>query len=93
MRKFLHVGLNFAIPRDFHTLEPVFNTADDWLRYAANAWIVSTSESPEVWAEKLRTAISEKDTILIFEIDPSSKWGYANSFVWNWLGKYRRSGL
>lgn len=43
--RYLHFGFKFKGPPKIKELEPLFNLASDWLRYAPNCWIVWTKNS------------------------------------------------
>ena len=87
--KFLHVGISFDGPAKIAELEPIFDKANDWLRYAANCWILRTSNPPQVWSERIRKVLGEKDTFLICEIDLSNRQGWLYPKTWEWINRKR----
>src|SRR5271167_166154 len=94
-RKYLHVS--FYIPPTMsdleatHRIQPIINTADDWLHYAPNCWIVWTNQNPQQWYEKFAAdpELKAKCSILVFGVDLSSfnRAGQLQQWAWDWLGK------
>ena len=85
MIMFLHIGITFADRPQIEELEPVFNKAIDWLRYAANCWIVKTRKPPRVWLKRLRSQLATGDHVLIVQINPSQRSGLLPKWAWEWL--------
>ena len=56
MTTYLHIGLAFQDAPKVEELEPVFNKALDWLRYAPTCWVVRTSAAPRTWLLRLSYA-------------------------------------
>ena len=64
----------------------------DWMKYAANSWILYTYESPDSVYHKLMREVPELAPlhILTFYMDnSSSKSGQQVNWVWEWLNKHR----
>lgn len=81
--KFLHVGFNWADGKPkIAELEPLFNHADDWIRYAANCWVVHTTEDANAWYERVRKYMTSDDRVLICELNPSNKQGWLDKWMW-----------
>jgi hypothetical protein len=85
MRQLLHVGFAFRDAPRPEELEPIFDEADDWIRYAPNCWILWTSVSPKRWMERLEPILSPNDQVLIIRIDASSQAGVLPSSIWSWI--------
>jgi hypothetical protein len=99
VNRFLHIGFNFMErPITPAELAPVFNKAIDWVRYAPNCWVVYTASEPVIWYQRLRPAVSDKDTFFICEIvwhkdeiavpNGISCSGYLPAYVWEWISRY-----
>jgi hypothetical protein len=74
-------------------LEPVFNHALDWARYAANCWILWTTTEPDVWLERIRPHLGVDDNVVIAELalgtSPTNYTGWAGKWLWEWIKKPR----
>jgi hypothetical protein len=96
-----YVHISFTYPSDLsalgasHFVQPVINTADDWLKYAENCWIVWSHKTPGEWYRQL-SAIKELKgcSMLLVGIDvsESNRSGQLPKWVWEWLNKSRVSG-
>ena len=91
MPHFLHVAMNFrsGTPK-MKELEPIFDGAIDWLRYAPNCWIVWTSRNPIEWHAKLHPHLGPDDTMLIVEINMANRYGWLGENLWAWMSRDRR---
>lgn len=89
MKKYLHVAFQYAEDRRIQDWESVFDTADDWLRYAGNCWILYTSLSPEEWYNRIKPHLKESERFLICELVIGNRQGWMNQFAWEWLNKLR----
>ncbi len=87
MTMFLHIGIAFADHPQVPELEPIFNKAIDWLRYAPNCWIVKTRKPARVWLKRLRAQLAAGDLVLIVQIDPTRRSGLLPKWAWEWLAK------
>jgi len=87
--KFLHIAFLWREVPKVHELEPVFNNALDWLRYAPNCWIVWTTTDASGWYERLRLHMSTNDSVLICELNLQNKYGWMAQWIWDWLEKPR----
>lgn len=70
-------------------LEPVFNQATDWFRYAPNCWLLWTSGTPDSWYPHVRDQIKDSDYLLIVEVSPNQLRGWLPRAAWDWMRKYR----
>lgn len=85
MAKLLHVGIGFiGKPIAFTEIQKVFGTSG-WARYAPNCWIVSTNESPETLAERIRAVCGTNDSIFVCELNIDNNNGYLNKKIWDWI--------
>jgi hypothetical protein len=89
--RFLHVAIHFGAGAPIIApLEPVMHTvADDWIRYAANTWILWTDKTPAYVANTLRLHLPTQQ-FLIFPIDRTDETtGFAQQWVWDWINRTR----
>jgi hypothetical protein len=90
-KKFLHVAFNFRSGKDkVAEMEPVFNKALDWYRYAFNCWILWSNSTPQQWHERIKPAVADDDTYFICEIDVNNRSGWLPQGAWDWLRKERK---
>ena len=90
MKQFLHVSFRFkGEDSKIGTLEPVFDKALDWYRYAPNCWILWTSSSAQAWYQRLKPHLEPGDHMLIVRLDMSERQGWLSKSTWNWLNKDR----
>jgi len=82
---FLHIGIAFADAPKVVELEPVFNKALDWLRYAPNCYVVKTKRSPRTWLQRLRPHLSSGDHVFIVQVDVTQRGGLLPRWAWDWL--------
>jgi hypothetical protein len=85
----LHVGFNFKGPPKITELQPIFNKAKDWIRYAPNCWIVWTNRSANQWADLLKPKLGPEDSVFICQLDMTNRQGWLPKWVWEWLDKSR----
>jgi hypothetical protein len=68
-------------------LEPFFNQATDWYRYAPNCWLVWTTGTAHTWYPYLKAQISPSDYLFIVEV--TGLWrGWIPQGAVDWLKKY-----
>ena len=87
--RFLHIAFNWRHRIKTKELEPVFDKALDWIRYAPNCWIVWSNSSVETWYKRFEKYLHEDDTVLICKLDPNEKFGIAPEWIWDWLDEKR----
>jgi hypothetical protein len=91
--RFIHVGFTWKNPPKAEELEPVFNKARDWMRYAPNCWILYTKIDPDAWYVRIKPHLGDGDHVLIAEINLSavntSYTGYESKWIWDWIRKQR----
>jgi hypothetical protein len=81
--RFLHIGFYWSGPPKTSELEPIFDQATDWIRYAQNCWIIRTTTDPDTWLARLKPLMAEKDRVFICEMNTSSTNNYSG-----WLDKW-----
>ncbi len=88
MSKFLSLTFNFeGKDPPLPAIEESLNKARDWLKYAPNCWLLYTSNTEKIWADRMRLIVGEKASIFVVEINIRSKFGYMPKFVWEWIEK------
>lgn len=90
--QFLHIGfdLKTATNEQIKALQNTFNEATDWIRYTGNSWVLYTSQTPQVWTNKIRSTPGvENASFIIVPISASEKWGIHQKWVWEWFEKVR----
>lgn len=83
--RFLHVGFSWSGPPKIDKLEPIFNVAIDWIRYAPNCWILRTTSDADTWFARLKPHMADGDQVFIAELDlsDSSKYsGWLDKWMW-----------
>ncbi|HZW95972.1 MAG TPA: hypothetical protein VFF64_23705 [Candidatus Eremiobacteraceae bacterium] len=74
-------------------LEPLFNTAVDWLRFSENGWILWTTNDPPVWFKYIKPHLAPEDSVFIAELNlshfGSTVSGWQSKMVWDWIKKSR----
>lgn len=87
--RFLHFGFHFIGAAKVAQLNAVFDQAPDWLRYSGNCWIVRTDKSADWWANQLKPSLGPQDSLLIFQVNLKTRWGFADKWIWEWIDKQR----
>jgi hypothetical protein len=81
----LHVGISWSGAPKISELEPVFNNAIDWIRYAPNCWVIRTTEDADQWYERIRHYMTVSDKLLIVQLDLGSQDKYSGWLEeWMW---------
>lgn len=95
-KRYTHISFHFPPPmtelEGAHRVQPIINSADDWLKYAGNCWIVWSALSPKQWFEKFETVPElSKCSILIVKLDltPENRAGQLPQWIWDWIQKSR----
>ncbi len=92
--RFLHIGFYWKGVPKVEELEPLFNTALDWYRYAPNCWVVWTNNNAGVWYSHIAKHITQGDRVLVAELDldsvPENYTGWASKSFWEWIDKHRK---
>jgi hypothetical protein len=91
--RFINVAFFWKNTPKSKELEPLFNTAMDWYRYAPNCWLLWTTNGPEVWFPYLKKYLGEGDDVFIAELNlthvPETYTGWYQQSFWNWIKKHR----
>lgn len=95
-KHYIHISFSYPSSMDeleaAHRIQPIINTADDWLKYADNCWIIWTSQTPQQWYDKF-AAVEELKmcSILIVKqnLSPENRAGQLPQWVWDWIQKSR----
>lgn len=89
MKTYLHVGFHWVGEEKIEELEPVFDLALSWIRYAPNCWIVWTSSSPGKWYRRLKPYVGDGDHLFICELNINNRQGWLPTWAWDWIRKQR----
>jgi len=77
----------------FNSLKGLINNVSlDWLKYAAQSWIIYADETPESLYQKLlRIPELKRGSIFIFYVDisPHNRSGQFPKWIWDWFNKPR----
>lgn len=84
---YLHIAFNWRTGVKVKELEPTFNRAIDWARYAPNCWVIKTRKSSKLWYGRLEKYLEPGDTVLICKLDVTEKWGKLPKWAWDWLNE------
>ena len=94
MKHLLHVSLFSVRPPKalVESLESVFATADDWMRYAPNCWLLWTSQDVAFWATKVKAEfLKDDESLFVCRIDPTGMTqGWLQPWMWDWINKHIR---
>jgi hypothetical protein len=87
--RLLHIGfgLQNGGPK-IEDIQPHFDKATDWYRYAPNCWLVWTSGTPDTWFKYLKPFVPDPNYILIIEVNPQQIRGWLPKGGWEWLSKH-----
>ena len=95
-KHYLHIAFHAPVPQDGLAVslkvQPVINTADDWLRYSFNCWIIWTADSPDEWYAKLKNLPELLNlSFLIIKVDMSAtnRSGQFPKWIWDWVNSPR----
>jgi len=96
-KRYLHIAFNFPpvwAPMQTAVQNVITANALDWLRYAANCWIVWTTENSKQWADKFYAQVqgAREGSFLIVAIDISATsdgWANFPQWIWDWIRRYR----
>ena len=86
--KFVHIGCMFQLIPKTQQLDATFNAVgDDWIRYAANNWIVWTPRSVTDWYTLVKPNLDAEDMLLIAVMNLHERYGWLPQWVWEWMEK------
>lgn len=74
--------------KDYTSLYNVLKTAPGWWHYLESTWILSTTESPDAWSEKIRRVIDENDHFIVVDITRKSRQGWLPKDAWDWIRQH-----
>ncbi len=91
--RFLHFGFTWSSPPKTTSLEPIFDSALDWIRYSPNCWILWTTTDVNAWNMRLKPHLKAQDMVIIAEINFAEAGktftGMQEKWVWEWVQKKR----
>jgi hypothetical protein len=91
--KFLHISFQWSGAPKMAELEPVFDQALEWMRYAPNCWIVWTTTDATGWHNRLISHITANDRLFVCELNMANKQGWMERWAWDWMNKPRSAVL
>ncbi len=71
--------------KDYTALYNLLKTAPSWWHYLESTWLVSTNDSANAWADRIRTVIDQNDRFLVVEITHQSRQGWLPTDAWEWI--------
>jgi hypothetical protein len=91
--RYLHISFNFRSgPVKTVEMEPAFNHATDWYRYAPNCWLVWTSGTTVSWYNFLKPNLGASDYLFVTEVGGQYA-GWLPQGAWEWLQRARPEPL
>lgn len=78
--------------RNYDDLYDIIKSAPGYIHAMDSLWFISTSESVEVWCNRLRQAMDNNDWLFVVDITGQSSQGWMKKSVWDWLKKHERTG-
>ena len=73
---------------DYSGLIEELKECSAWWHYLKSTWIVSTDETPDQFAERLRRHLHKRDRLLVIAVEPgASRQGWLPKKAWDWLRK------
>lgn len=90
--RFVHVGIHTTREVPVASLEKLFSTALDWIRYDPHCWILYSNSELSVWRDHIRKRLAQGDHFFLceFEAIPGSAYaGWMKPEIWEWLKKDR----
>jgi hypothetical protein len=88
--------ISFVWKNTFKTtvLDPIFDLADEWIRYGGYNWIIYTREDQLIWTKRLWAVLGADDQLMILELTkPPLASGMMPQWVWDWMNKSRPAGF
>ncbi len=84
--RILHVGLVFPGPSRTQVFDAVFDMmGDDWIRYAANNWLISTQKTPLELFMMIKHHLQDPEQVLIVPISGTEASGWGSKWIWDWI--------
>ena len=74
--------------RNYDDLYETIKSAPGWIRVMDSYWFINTTESVNVWSDRLRQAIDQNDSLFVVDISGQNRQGWVNKQVWEWLKKH-----
>lgn len=71
--------------QNYDAIEKVLKSAPTWWHYLDSTWIIQTSESVDVWSDKLRAVMDQNDYVLVVDISKQPRQGWLPQKAWNWI--------
>ena len=82
----LLVSYDLKVPgRDYTKLYETLKTASGWWHHLESTWILSTSDSVQVWHSRIKRAMDPNDSFLIVDITKRERNGWLPQKAWDWL--------
>jgi hypothetical protein len=74
--------------RNYQNLYDTIKSAPGYIWAMDSLWFISTSESVEAWAKRLREKIDQNDHLFVVDISRKPRQGWLPKNVWEWLDKH-----
>ena len=92
--RYLQIILRFADPKRFSdqflSVKQAFDrNSGDWLKVDTGTWIVWTDKSVLDWYNILIPFMTQADYIIIYRVDFSERYGWAQQWIWEWIDRKR----
>lgn len=85
----LLVSYDLNVPgKDYDSLYECLKSAGIWWHYLDSTWIISTSDTLESLAEKIRKVIDANDNLLVVDITGQPRQGWLKKTAWAWLNEH-----
>jgi hypothetical protein len=80
------VSYDLKIPgRNYEQLYNVLKSSPKWWHYLDSTWILRTSESMDIWVDRIRAVIDANDHFLIVNITRQPRNGWLPQSAWDWI--------
>jgi hypothetical protein len=73
--------------RNYDDLYDAIKSAGDWAHAMDSLWFIKTTESVDVWSNRLRQVLDQNDWLFVVDITGQSRQGWMKKEVWDWLNK------
>jgi hypothetical protein len=87
----LLVSYDLKVPgKDYNKLYETLKTAPGWWHHLESTWILSTSDSVNTWADRIRATMDENDFFMVVDITNKPYNGWLPKKAWDWITQNNR---